>query len=244
MRNYLIFDGKNLADFGVWISGTGTANAPSRSVETIPVPGRNGTLTIDNGCFENATVQYPAFIRQDFARNMTGLRTFLGSSVGYQRLEDTYYPDEFRLARPIGELEATPSQHQVTGRFTLKFDCKPQRFLKIGEQPITVTSKTGHIIRNPGMESKPLLICHGTGGYGSITISYGAQTSTSVSFVDINGTITLDCETMNAYSGTENKNSAVSLQYEGFPTLMPGDNSVSVFGAVTKVEIVPRWWVL
>lgn len=239
MRNYLIYNDKNLADFGVWISGSGTANAPSRSVETVHIPGRNGDLTIDNGCFENTTVQYPAFIRQDFARNMAGLRMFLGSSVGYRRLEDTYYPEEFRLARPVGELEATPSQHQVAGRFTLKFDCKPQRFLKSGEQPITLTAPTTHY--NPGMEARPLITVYGSGA-GSLEIGQPGFGIKSVDFKSIDGYTVLDCDTQNAYKGTENKNNTIYAPE--FPTLPPGEVQITWTGGITKVEIVPRWWVL
>lgn len=235
MRNYLIYDGKNLADFGVWISGSGTANAPSRSVETVSVPGRNGTLTFDNGKFDNALVRYPAFIRQNFDRNMAELRKFLGMSGTYRRLEDTYNPEEFHMARYVSALETTPSQHHVAGRFTLEFDCMPQRFLKSGEIPMSLTVPT--TLHNPGMEALPLITVYGTGA-GSVTVG-----GVTVDIKSLDEYVILDCDTQNAYRGIlENKNNTISAPE--FPTIPPGESRVGWTGGVERVEIVPRWWVL
>ena len=41
------------------------------------------------------------------------------------------------------------------------------------------------------------------------------------------------------YRGTTLLNSKAG--FDEFPVLDPGDNSISWTGAVTKVEIVPRW---
>ena len=46
--NYITYSGKSSADYGVWVSGGGTFDAPSRDVQTVSVPGRNGDLTFDN----------------------------------------------------------------------------------------------------------------------------------------------------------------------------------------------------
>ena len=64
----LIFNGQDLADFGVHISGEGTFNAPTRAVEEQIVPGRNGTLIIDGGRWENIMVTYPAYIHSGLYR--------------------------------------------------------------------------------------------------------------------------------------------------------------------------------
>ena len=95
---YLTFAGKNLGDFGVWISGSGTFNAPARDVSFQTVPGRNGDLLFDNGRFENVSVTYPAFISRRFQPRIDDLRAFLAGQIGYQILRDTYHPDEFRQA--------------------------------------------------------------------------------------------------------------------------------------------------
>lgn len=134
----LIFNGQDLADFGVHISGEGTFNAPTRAIEEQIVPGRNGTLIIDGGRWENIMVTYPAYITDDFDDNMTALRSFLASVRGYARLADTYHPNEFRLACFSDEITVrTSGRYNAQGQFDLSFNCKPQRFLTSGEEVTT-----------------------------------------------------------------------------------------------------------
>ena len=76
-RQHIIIAGRDLADFGVYISGNGTYNAPARDVKSVAIPGRNGELTLDNGRFKNVTVKYPAFIVEDFGRNVSVVGTSL-----------------------------------------------------------------------------------------------------------------------------------------------------------------------
>ena len=54
----------------------------------------------------------------------------------------------------------------------------------------------------------------------------------------ISGSITLDSELQEAYSGTTGMNGAMSGE---FPTLKPGMNAISWTGNVTRVEVKPNW---
>lgn len=232
MINYLTFDGKNLRDYGVFVNGTYTYSSPERSIERIVVPGRSGTLTIDNQRFENIEVSYAAFIVRDFADNIEGLRNYLSTSAGYRRLEETYHPDEYRMARFVSglQVEATPLLRE--GNFTMVFDCKPQRYLKSGEQYINF-SGNGKLI-NPTMQvAKPLIRVWGNGtvGIGDATLTItGATTYTDI-----------DCESLDAYCEGTNRNSGVSGT---FPVLLPGENGVAIGGSIGLVQITPRWWIL
>ena len=62
----LIIDGRSLKDFGIYVSGENTYNAPSWAVETSTVPGRHGELLQTMDRLEPISVSYPAFIRQKF----------------------------------------------------------------------------------------------------------------------------------------------------------------------------------
>lgn len=137
MRNSLIFGGINSADYDVWISGTNTFSAPERDVEYVSVPGRNGDLIIDNGRWNNIKITYPAFIMHGFESKIDEFRAALLKKKGYQRLEDTYHPDEFRLASfSYGLNPENIAPFLKSGEFDLVFNCKPQRFLKSGEEPV------------------------------------------------------------------------------------------------------------
>lgn len=236
MRNWIIFNGKSLKDFGVYISGSGTYNSPERDIEKIEIPGRDGDLTIDNGRYKNIPLSYPAFIYENFSENVEALRNFLLSQKGYVRLEDTYHPKEFRKARYSGGFETTPIDELYAGEFTLNFDCYPQRFLKEGEQVINVTAATT-IINQYLTEAKPLIRAYGT---GSFTINgIAVQITAANIYTDI------DCDLQEAYKNTlaTNCNGNIVLTNGKFPTLVSGSNSISISG-ITKLEIQPRWWVL
>lgn len=239
MNNYMRengtfeFDGVSSADYGVWITGAGTYNAPPRRFEEITIPGRNGTLTLDQNAFEDIEQTYPAFIRRNFATNIEGLRNQLLSRAGKKVLKDSYHPDEFYLAKYIEGLEVETAAKGVAGRFDLVFKRDPRRFLVSGETPVTMSS--GGTITNPTLfASRPLI--HAV-GYGTVTIGHTTITiANEFSYVDI------DCETMDCYSGTQNANAAVTFGGNDFPELPAGATGVTYSNTITQLIITPRWW--
>lgn len=140
--NSLIYGGVDSADYGVYITGDAVFNAPKRSVELVSVPGRNGSIEIDQGHFENIEVSYPAGMfgddKTDFRERLSDFRNAIMAQKGYQRLSDTYHPDEYRMGIYVDGLEVDPKHYNEAGQFTLKFNCKPQRWLTSGEEPIDV----------------------------------------------------------------------------------------------------------
>lgn len=140
--NSLTFDGENSLDYGIYITGEGVYDAPRRAVEMVTIPGRNGTLAIDQGRFENIDVKYAAgsfgSTQAEYAGRMKAFRNMLASRHNYVRLEDDYHPDEFRLGLYKSGLEVKPVSMSRAGEFDIIFDCKPQRFLKSGETAVTI----------------------------------------------------------------------------------------------------------
>lgn len=236
MINYLTFAGKSTNEFGIWISGEGTYGAPERNIQSQEVAGRNGNLLFDMGNFRNISVSYPAAIKRDMPSRFRDFVNFAGSQVGYQRLEDTYHPYEYRMARFISKMSVdTAGYMNRSGQFTLEFDCKPQRFLKSGEEAIEFT-QNGILYNRTEFETKPFLRAYGSGagtvGIGSNTITISAISE----YVDI------DCEIMDAYKGAINCNSMVSFTND--IVLKPGNNNIAKSGNISKVVITPRWWII
>lgn len=166
----LNFDGQSSGTYGVYITGDAVFNAPERDVEIIKIPGRNGAFALDNGRFENIEVTYPAGIfaetEADFAAAISDFRNYLCSRKGYCRLTDDYNPDEYRLGIYKSGLEVNP-EFLKAGQFNITFECKPQRYLTTGENPITVTS--GDTITNPTrFDSSPIFEID---GYGAINVN-------------------------------------------------------------------------
>lgn len=234
MRNYITFSGQDLREFGLYISGSGVYNAPERAYEEIEIPGKDGLLLGHEKRLGNVEITYPAFIYTNFKENIGKLKTYLLSKIGYQVLEDTYYPDYFRRGCYYGGLEVEPTSKNDAGSFDLTFMCKPQRYLVSGRTAVTVAS--GSVINNPTeMPSKPLIRVYGT---GTIAVN-GTQLTVLASreYTDI------DCELYDCYYLLENRNAYVTFDSDDmhFPELSPGDNEVSYTG-FSEVKITPRWF--
>lgn len=168
----LTLDGVSSKDYSVYITGEAVFNSPNRDVEMITIPGRNGSFALDKGRFENIEVTYPAGIAADteaeFREAISDFRNFLASRNGYVRLEDDYNPNEYRLAVYKSGLDVTPAQLRA-GEFDITFDCKPQRYLKTGEDAISVDS--GDVVSNPTLfASSPMLEVEAPNG-GNIFIN-------------------------------------------------------------------------
>lgn len=234
MRHEFTFDGTSSSQYAVWISGEGTFNGTARNVSQIEIPGRNGSLILDNGRYNNIDLTYPAFITRDFAANFAALRSFLLSRTSYRRLADDYHSEEFRLARYKGGVSPKMTQYNREGSFDLVFDCKPQRFLLSGETAQTFT--TDGSITNPTLfESRPLIRVYGSGalGVGDDTVTIAAHNYT---YID------LDCDIQDAFFGSTNCNSLITLSGDSFPGLHAGANGITLGTGITQVEITPRWW--
>ena len=233
-QNYLTIDGRSTLDFNTWISGGGTYGSPVRDVKAVSVPGRNGDIVIDNGRYENVSLAYEAFIPKDFDYNMGALRSFLSSLRGYKRLEDTYHPEEYRLALFSAGLEPKTTTLNRAGSFTLTFNCKPQRFLRSGELPVTFSDDSS-IYNDTLYEAEPVIRAFGT---GTLTIGdVSVQVTTADGYTDI------DSRIQEAYKGSINCNANIVLTDGVFPTIKPGLNEVE-FTGFTSIQITPHWWTL
>lgn len=152
---------------------------------------------------------------------------------GYKRLEDTLHPDEYRLAYLAGPLEPETIPYNRAGTFALDFGCKPQRFLKSGEDVLTVVS--GGKLYNPtGCAALPLIRLTLTGdaklNVGGVQMSVAGHT----------GPMWIDCDLQDAYYNNTNLNKYLTAPE--FPVLGAGATQVSWSGGIDKCEVVPRWW--
>ena len=156
-----------------------------------------------------------------------------------------------------------PKQITRAGEFALKFDCKPQRYLVSGENPIVLTS--GALITNPTLfYSKPLIKVVGN---GTVKIEpYEFIVSGN------DGEIWIDSEIMESYRlvhtlydltdeeleviqdengvDIEVSKKATPEAMEAFidfanyvyPQIKPGDVPVWIASGIKELTIIPRWW--
>lgn len=205
---------------------------PTRKQETISVTGRNGDLLVQQDAFENVTQRYDVYVSAE-KPSLPTISHVVSEWLlvkGYQKLEDSYWLDTFRLAHYVGGAEIANILNRF-GRATIEFNCKPQRFYKSGDYFIDITN--GQSLLNPSpFTANPIIVVEGS---GSGTITAGDKT---ITLTDCNG-ITIDSDIMQVYKGTVNKNRTAS---GSFPVLPSGSTEISWTGGVSEVSIKPRWW--
>ena len=242
----IVWGGERSVDYGMVVDAAPTFEKPKRKTTIFNVPGRNGSVLFQQDAFEDVTRSYHIWVAEETTEesggNISGtleervdaITAWLYSKKGYQKLEDNFEPDVYRLAYYSGGNNISNEMTQY-GETTLTFTCRPERFLKAGEDPVTVSD--GDTLNNPSrFASKPLIHIEGS---GNISISVGGASITARDVVDY---INIDCERMNAYrEPSENMNE----QIQGtFPSLLSGANVITITGATTLVTITPNYFTI
>lgn len=109
---------------------------PEKDVINYEVPGRSGDLLVDFGSYKNVELSFAVAIESKdegdtFLTLYDALRTAIMVQSGYQRLEDSLYPNEYRMARAVSVEVGKNDTKNGTAIITL--DAKPQRYLTSGE---------------------------------------------------------------------------------------------------------------
>lgn len=236
-RGLIVYGGETSSDYGIVVSEVPSFDKPNRRANVFNVQGRNGSILYQDGSFDDVTRSYRVWVDEDnnnLVDKVNAISGWLYSKTGYQRLEDSFEPEIFRLAYYNGSGDVS-NQLMIYGETTLKFVCRPERFLKLGEQSISVSN--GDKINNPTrFEAKPLIHIEGS---GTVSISIGGKTMNATI---TNGYINIDSDTMNAYRlPSENMNSNISGT---FPTIPEGIQTVVTSGSITSCEIIPRYYTI
>lgn len=243
-NNFLIFDGMSTAEWGLIINGDSTWDSSEWDIaKTTKIPGRSGDLLSPDGRFKNFKMEYKeCWIPRNFHTIFPVVRAFfLSHSDKYYKLEDSYHQNEYLKAVFDGDLNPNIDSYNDAGKFTLKFNCMPQRWLKQGDALHYVDN--GSALVNPTQfTAKPLIRVYGYGALtvGNITLHIAQH---SFPFVDI------DCDMYDMYYGDANANAFLTFEpsnkYFDFPELPASSKSRFYYDAtITKLEVYPRWWTI
>lgn len=231
-----------------YIVGQNQFAMPKRSVDVIPVQGLNGSLTIDNGSYEDIEVPYTVIIMKNVEYATNELKKWLYPNYGYNKLIDDVRPNLYRWAR-VAEGFEVPTNDAT--KIVIPFVCKPFLYQidNNGNEPKTTitTFATSRTLTNPYQyESRPLINIRRSGSsLASCIIDIEGQ-SLNVQNIDSKG-ITIDTELQEATTipqngvVTENKNSSINT---ADIELKKENNIISVTvtkGSLSSVEIYPRW---
>lgn len=251
LKKSITFGGINLESrFNVTSDQSQIFKIPERDYDTIEIPGRNGDLIVSNNRFKNVSISVNCFIRSNFPGIYRSVIASLIKKEGYQKLIFPQDPDHYRMAVLQTAIDPDTGSFNKSGKFTLVFNCKPQRFRDDGDvkqqfpngntisggvvtdQVVTITQ-----IENTGSyDAKPLIRFYGS---GYITIQNRKITIRGISnYVDI------DCDLMTCSTDGANMAQHVIIDTE-YPIIEPGMQEIEYSTDSTNsvaVEITPRWF--
>lgn len=242
----IIFGGVSSDDVRLVVQHHPHRIVPTRKYSTANVPGRSGDLLDMQAAWQNYTQTYDVFLcggkKGDVPKLARAVAAWLCGKPGYQRLEESYDPNTYRMAYFVGPLDIEDRLTRY-GKCTMSFGCKPQRYLKDGEHMVSITQSGGVMLNPTVFPAKPLLQIQSSGA-GSVTVG---TTSVFILSSGVFSPLCIDCETGAAYTlsssgGRIDRNGSISA-YD-LPVLGAGETAISWTGAVSGVDILPRWWTL
>lgn len=255
----LIFNGVSTEDLGLVIQAPPKYTFPAKDLSTSHVPGRNGDFILDTYCYSNVdrTYSIASVFRPgtDFMANAEKILKWLTEPSGYRRLEDTYDPTVYRLAM-FSSSGSLTNYYDAATSIDVTFNCKPQRFLKIGEEK-TDYFGTDITITNPTSETaSPLITISGISKANDNAIvlltvlnKNDNKVSSSITISklpDNEKSITFDSEDQMVYYEDQNgnkkdRNAYVNFNRTDFPKLRKGKTQITIGNYIESTEIIEKY---
>jgi predicted phage tail component-like protein len=198
---------------------------PERDMELIPVQGRDGYLTNDLGSYRSAIKTVECTIRDlsdiDYICNWLDGDGDVIFSNEPTKVYKAVIKNQIEFSKIIREFHS----------FIIQFECQPHKYMATNDV-ITLTTSPA-TINNIGMiNSKPVIKIYGT---GTIVITINGH---SIMMNNVVTSVTLDSDIENAFSSAGNMNNDMTGEFQD---LIPGVNTISWTGTVTKVEVTPNF---
>ena len=191
---------------------------PKKRIEILQIPGRNGTLHIDENCYEPITISLECTLKKNIdPRNITNWLTNTGTVTFSDEL-DKYYNATIINSIPLERV------FRIYREFIVQLELQPIAY-SIQEYTYNCTDTSVNKLKiDSTAEMFPYIKVTGT---GQVQVNINNKICTLI--ID-EQYIELDCELQNAFKGTKNKNNKMNGE---FPTLLPGDNTIQITGNAT-----------
>lgn len=235
----IIFNGVKSDDLGVIVEHYPRVVFPEKKISSFEIPGRNGKEVIDYGVFSNYEQQYDVFfdVKKQGGLNaaIPQIASWLLGENGYLRLEDSYFPDFYREAIVVNGHEFLSYFHEY-GRGTITFNCKPERYYKIGERELTVLN--GETLYNPsGFRSYPIYQLNNSQSSIVLTLNENSVSRT----VNISG----NTHIIDVKSHTVSPNYNTNDFTDDYEKLRLGKETIITWtGGLDELHIIPNWWTI
>ena len=209
--------------------------SPTRDVNMIQVPGRDGDLVMDNGRYNSVIRSIPCRLEAPSHTNVEDLinqiNNWLVSDAKFHEFEWENDADFKYLARVEGDVI---SQRVLSrfGKTTVDFRLHPIKYLKSMLTPRQIATGTS-IFNQFNVEAKPLIRLVGS---GNITINIGGR---SLTLERIGSGCIIDSETQ-TITDLQGRVTLFESMCSSFPVLKPGNNQITFDRNDIGVYVTPR----
>lgn len=224
---YFIYNGIDSRMMGVIVTSMPPTVRAAKRVNSVKVPGRDGSLHESDGAYDNYTKTMECAIKNrekldDIAAWLTGSGEIIFSSE----------PDKvYRVT--ISNTISIAQMMKTFQKFMVSFDTYPFKYsVNVFDEAMTLTEPVT-VLGKGTVFSQPIITVYGEGAV-TLTIN-GIDYPLS----NVDGYVTLNSEIEECYKGNLNCNNIFSADF--FPWLDTEENAISWTGDVEKVEIIPNW---
>ena len=192
-------------DLGIVVEHYPKPIIPERKQSIQSIEGRSGDILLSTNAFKNYNQPYEVFLDSKEKGGLLvvfpKLVDWLMGNEGYQRLEDSYFPDFYRMAFYSGGADFLTMFNEY-GRGTLTFNCNPCKYYKSGEQEVAL-SNNGSLFNPSSFTALPLIkfktvgtssgqTIHPNNTYASIAINDQPNVVFNISQFAVGTEITID----------------------------------------------------
>lgn len=227
---WIDFNGHKNTDFGFMIPERVSVPAPVPRGDYVQVAGRDGSLLVTDGTYENIAIPVPM---NYVSRADKQGESFRRAKAWLRGKGNLRFSDDTDVFYKVKACAITENQRRTKwgSDIAAEFICDPYTYLESGLIPITPGS-----IYNPYDESNPI---YKITGEGMCTLTVNGKSITA----NIGQNLTIDTDLMLAYrtDGTM-QNRVVTGDYNDL-WLPSGNNSISISSGFA-MNIIPNWRVL
>ena len=236
--SYIIFNGKKSTDFNLRLENNITFPSTKTDISFEKIRGLDGEVAITDNTLMNTYRSFPFVLNSKTGKNIDQIT----SDISNWLLSDGQWHDLYFDGDSLYMYKAIVSdEYEVErmlnfyGKVILKFIIKPYKYLKTGldeiAMPSTITNPTARV-------SKPIIKIKGS---GDITLTIGSSALRLKGVVNgvLVDSLTQTITTLDGRSTLFNQ----MISYP-FPSIAPGNQTITTSGTITECKIIPRWEVI
>jgi predicted phage tail component-like protein len=239
-KGILNYKGKTSDYFGMRMLGSFDFEQPEYQYNSVEIPGRNGSLLINNGRYKTVKREYEFRVTLNKTRwptieqQLTDISGWLNATQGFQKLTFDGEPD-FLYKAAVTESQKFTRTTPLMASGSVVLELHPIKYLTSGQTEVPITN--GASVMNDGnVASLPKITIKGS---GSGTFKFGGV---SFQVKDVDGGLVIDSDLQTVLNLTGSPAYAQVITPK-LPVLQVGKNVVDIPAGFT-ISIVPNSGVL